>query len=722
MITWLNAGAFRQAYLYFPAGLYKIDEQLFITQATTNSWKRIHICGDGQGVSRILTTNAAGVFDIKMLNANHAPVEIHHLSLIADAVSEKAISVTGASSTPSDNASSLFVHDLDILPGEKSFKIGIYGKTLKKPGLKNVWAWIAAKDAQFPGSCGVQMVDVNGYESERVAYKAHSEFGLHLQCAIGTGLPVTIVSGGSVGPDTGLWINGNASSSTVAIDDTHVNNPKRDIFIQNITNGVDIANLESLNMDDGYIDPITGEKPEDRSTIFLHSCNNVRIHDVVFHGGSDAPYNTHRRIVQVNGGISDLTIIDANHFNEPGEYSTWFNTNTSNRTVRYNRFRRTDATDAYPINSNTTITRNYQLNGESGADYLLAKVNNTTGAIDGYLDKQLGTSQQEILDKDISPSYGDMWKITCTNPSTNTYQLKNKQGNNYGATTITATISKKANGNYTVSGTGLPTGDWKVLLAENVTKGFDHSNISVKAEWSKVPFKRPFLFTPIVFAGAISGEPALTPYIKNVTATECDIRLMNSTGGIRSGELGFIAVHKGCYYLFGNQLEASTVNIGPNDGWKTISFKDQNRFDPAAPPCVFAQCLNAQNNSYVQVKEVSATSFKIKLTGSTISRNVDYIAIAPTPLTSNNETRHGFQVGRTGNVSTANTTLPFNMDNRDSSDVGFIGALQSAYGAGVLSRTSLTKKSATVHVDYFTPPTPSTATETAGWMVFENNY
>lgn len=732
MVAYLNSnGANAEAYLYFPARTYSLNGTFGIAQQ--QPWGRICICGDGPGVSVIETSSTAGLFDVNV-SVEHTPVGIHNLSLVAkQQAAGTAVKITGTTNGLTE-ASSLFMSDVEI-DGKDStdyFQIGVYGKTLKNPGLKNVSITMygtAPDVASIPGSRGVQFEDVNGCESEGCGFRKRLERGLEIRCSSAATLPVQIRLGGAANcPDFGFWIDGGNSPAGIRIDGIHTNSIKTNIFLQN-AKLVDCANFETLNYDVGDTDIAVAQS---HSSIYLHSCQNVTVRDNTFIH-SDVPYNINRRIVQADGGSSNLTI-SANHFQEPGGTGVWFHSNTTgSNSVLNNRFGRTDVEDIHSPNSTNTVTANlYQLNGENNELYLIRNVA-TPG---GYLDKNLGATKQEIDDTVL-------WKITSNNATT---------GSNYTLTSedntiqLSAVITKKATGYCALNVAGLSGNlTWEPVMFGDLVAGFDHStcNPGAVGTWVRFPFHRPFPFPPAVFVGgpsANSGDYSLplTVRVSNVRRTDFKVKLQNWSDTVAAGgaDLGFIATHKGSYNIFPSQsFEAGTIT-GIGTTWKTVSFKDPARF--ASTPCVFVQCMTPYTNdtsdpdpdppACVRIKNVGPASFQVKIEASPAGtahapENLDYIAFEVPAASSGNEAAHGFQVGLTG--ATVNQTwspVGFLLDNRDFSDVGIIGNVQSFNGGDpcVLRYQNLDKQAKSVNLRLDDPVSPTHSNEAAGWMVFEN--
>ncbi len=747
MLSYLNAGSARKAYLYFPAGTYIVNGTLTkISQPTsTTSWGGVNIYGDGPDVSLIKSTGSAGLFDIDT-SFKHTGVKIHHLTLFCGGVAGAgpAVSVTGSLNITTSNPS-LFMQSVDI-SGEgitSYFKTGVYGKTLQKLAMKDMAFLLcdrSVEDESIPDTCGVKMLDLNGCEITGVSFKKRMEKGLEIKCrsVAAPDVPgrVQIHRAGTVGPDYGLWIDG-AGVAGVTVDEVHTNNVKTNVFIQN-AKGVDCANFETLNYDRGHRDAVTGDLDaalsRDHSSVYLHSCQDVTIRDNTFMH-SDVPGNRYRRIVQADGSSSDISI-SANHFVEPGETSVWLHSNTTgSNSVVNNRFSRTDIADVSAPGA-TTTSRLYQLNGENETYYLLRN----TATDGGYLASDMsmsGPASQKI-------NNNQLWKITAADPGGQNYTLVNQNG----TTQLSAVVTKKASGYYTfvMNGTGLSSSiNWQPMLFDKFVKSWDHSSaepINNINGWNSVAFNQPFPYVPAVFVGGPSADTGdyanpLTVRVRNVTTTGFEFQLQDwgNPTNILPGNatVGFVAMHKGSYNIYPSQSFESGTIVAVGTAWKTCSFATP--FPSGVIPCVFAQCF-AQDSSpvCVRIRNVTSSQFEMRIeakldTDTHGAENVDYIAIEPSALKSNGEARNGFQVGFTGNNTITKesfTQVSYKLDNRDFSDRGFIGAVQTFSGNKPCSlrykQIDRSRQTVQIRLDAPFDVTPLHPGETAAWMIFENLY
>lgn len=730
LTTYLNGGATRKGILYFPAGTYKVKNQ--ISMAPT-SGANLTICGDGMRASAIerYSGGTKGVFKLDFANA---PVraDIHNLMIFAtyadagDAVYIKQPAIPGAGT-----GRNLYMHN--ILMDNKwtthYFSNCVYGVNLAQPFFENVIITMGT------GTNGTGLLLTNSWGLVCDKFMVNGCLGAGLNIASkGGDVLIKNTTGCVVGPDVGARID--AGGGRVAIEGAHFNANVFNLDITNAAGGVSFVSSELLNHD---LLPHTGW-----ASLRLANCTTVDIRNIVFTKCNPLFINPNRRSIWLYGAANSAVNIYGSMFLEAGKTCVYTDAGSAVPAVTNNFFARTDIDDIEGPGQ-VVMVRLYPLNGESGEEYLLRnKVSgkylnaNSTAAVCTSTDIRDDSLWTMVYDR-ASGNYTLQNKTTgkfltktgtsvdCSGTATNTatlWNVVNRQDGWYNIKNGSSLLNYTPVDQVNCSTADTDSNRWEAILSGELEMGMDKVTMDLVATtssvWTNVNFIQPFPQPPAVFVGGPSCNDTtpLTVRVRNVTTNGFEFRLAewaSNDDKHDAEEVSFIAVHKGRYQIEQSgtrTVEAGTLTAGTS--WVTKPF--------SAPfstvPCVFAQCTSTNGAPAVctRLRNVTATNFQVRIEAKNdayhVPETVDFIAIDP-GLNLN------FEVGRSAPCTGSGwATLSFTNGGGDLP--GFVGSVQSSYENDpcALRYQNLTGTNVQVKVDE--DGGTAHAAEDIGWMVFEN--
>jgi hypothetical protein len=744
-VSYLNGGSARKAALYFPAGTYKILDQ--ISLSPTNGSK-LTIFGDGPKVSVILRAagGTAGLFNIQAPATTG--VEIQNLSLVAGYAAAGTAVYMKQSGTPTVRSLSMNKVEVGCYNSSFYFNNGLRGENLFAPRLKYCRFDVPSVADVLKNTANVVLTGGKGLECEGASAGGNAETGWDIT-SNGGSILFRHAQGIVLRQDLGVKIN--AGGGTVAFEGTHANCKLN----FDITNAGNVSLVNTLTLDRNT--PGTG-------TVWmmkLANCRNVNIRNNHFGHSQPPPYNRKLRTVWFDGTANANINIYGNFFIEPGEAYVYTQAGAAGPKVQQNWFVRTDVDDmAGPV---STVKRLYELNGVIGRDYLIkSKANGKYLAAAGTAAVDLTCSRTEVTDECrwnvvytevnglrrytlTNKKYGKMLQyvstsdeVDCSGTLTNAYTKWQIVHRDNGCYTLQSGANLAKYLDYVsvnlVDCHGAAFGDdttWQLILADDLVRGMERGTITPgitqtsASYWKTMNFLDPFHHPPAVFVGGPSCNDTnpITVRVKNVTSTGFQFQLDEwndspDNGAHSTEEVSFIAAHKGRYMLDGRTCEAGTIT-GVNTNWTTKTF---SAAFPAAP-CVFAQCTSTNGWSAVctRVRNVTTTGFQVRLQESPdntphANETVDFIAIDP-----GSNPYLDFEVGRTNQFAgPAWKTLPFAVGGWKVP--GFVGSVQSYYGPDPCAlryqADSLSSSNVIIKVD---DENRVHNYEDIGWMVFDND-
>ncbi|MFA6173381.1 MAG: glycosyl hydrolase family 28-related protein [Kiritimatiellales bacterium] len=742
----LNLGSARKAALYFPAGTYKVTDQISLAPA---NGANLTICGDGPGVSVIERSSGGSSAGVFKLNFSGCPLpvrtDIHNLKITVDYRNAgDGIYIKQPGNPVAGTPRNLYMHNVDMKAASGFyFSNSVHGVNLARPFFENVGIRMyKSAEERLPGTAGILLENVWGFEGDNVNASTGLWRGYDITSRGGE---MIFKKSSGCPPAVGARIN--AGGGRVAIEGSHFNAPAcLEVANASAVSWMNCATLCSRN---------SAQVPE-QAALRLENCRNVDIRHAVFDSSADLFANMQRRGIWLKGTANTAVNIYGNLFSEPGSTDIYTDAGSAAPAVSNNVFTRTDVDDiAGP--GEIAMTRLYHLNGKPGQDYLLKnkasgkylRVTSGTALACNSTDVNNASQWKVVYDrasdrytlesKAASPArlMRDGTNLRCEGSDTNAVRrwLIVNRGDGY-YTLGGAAGSFVRNDSGTVKETGVnPIDDnelWQFILAGDLVIGMDRETMDITqasgADWTHADFIKPFPQVPAVFAGGPSCNDTnpLTVRVKNVSVSGFDFQLDEwdylNPGAHGKEQVSFIAVNKGCYTVSGRTCEAGTIT-GVNTNWTTKAFSTNF----PAVPCVFAQCTSTNEKSAVctRVRNVTTTGFQVMLQeqqmsggGAHANETVDFIAIDP------GMGGRYFEVNRTTpGADSAWKLLTVANTNETWNEPGFLGSVQSCNLGQpcALRYQNLTGTNVQVKVDEDgSNGEVSHGNEDVGWMIFNN--
>ncbi|MCF7863666.1 MAG: autotransporter-associated beta strand repeat-containing protein [Kiritimatiellales bacterium] len=248
-----------QGTLYFPAGLYKLTQQITLSQGAAN-WQRIAICGDGSQVSVIEASTATSLF--KITCTGQVPTRIHNIRLkplqLNSGTALELIQQNGTNNGPR----SLIMHNVLIsATGNNAyFKTGVIGQGLVRPLFQN--NWIDLRD--YVGATGFALTGGYGFD-----WQGGKITDVDTACTIDSlGGAVTIRGPGFCSGNIATGLVVKAGGGTFAHYRAHIN-AVNNLMVSNASEA-SYMSCETLWSTVPYDNP---------RTLYFSNCTNIHVRD-----------------------------------------------------------------------------------------------------------------------------------------------------------------------------------------------------------------------------------------------------------------------------------------------------------------------------------------------------------------------------------------------------------------------------------------------------------